>query len=60
MAAFKMLVTRVQTPMVHTFIEIVDRIVCCTLNELFISQLLSNISHRHTLLLTLLPDDGAA
>ena len=64
MAALKMFVARVPDPpigtTVHTFIEIVNRILRCHLNKLFIGQILNKSSHRHTLLLVLLWDDGAA
>ena len=42
----------------HTFIEIVYRVLCCRLNELFISELCKKTSHGHTLLFVLVPDDG--
>ena len=64
MAALKMFVTRVPNPpistTVHTFIEIVNRILRCHLNKLFIGQILNKSSHRRTLLLVPLSDDGAA
>ena len=64
MAALKMFVARVPDPpigtTVHTFIEIVNRILRCHLNKLFIGQILNQSSHRRTLLLVPLSDDGAA
>ena len=60
--ALEMFVTRVPNPPIsttgHTFIEIVYRVLCCRLNELFISELHKKISYGHTLLFVLLPDDG--
>ena len=60
--ALEMFVARVPNPPIsttgHAFIEIVYRVLCCRLNELFISELHKKISCGHTLLFVLLPDDG--